>query len=363
VPYPPDYGGVIDVYHKITALARAGVQIHLHCFQYGRPEAAELEQWCASVHYYPRKAMWTALFSRTPFIVATRASRALRARLLEDAHPILFEGLHGCHLLTDPALQSRVKMVRMHNDEAQYYGDLAAREQHFFRRWYFTIESARLRRYEQVLEHADAICCISPAETDHFKKRFPQTVYVPAFHGHDQVSGRVGKGDFVLYHGNLSVNENVEAAMFLIKDVFSKIQVPLVIAGAAPDPQLYAAIQGLPHICIEADPSHERLQQLICEAQIHFLPAFQQTGIKLKLLNALFNGRHCLVTRQMVEGTGLEPYCLLIHTPEEAIEALATYMHIPFTQEDLQFRKPSATMFSDAHAADQIRALMQAPVR
>lgn len=354
---------MIDVYHKIRALARAGVQIHLHCFQYGRSEAAELEQWCASVHYYPRKAMWTALFTRTPFIVATRASRALRARLLADDHPILFEGLHCCHLLADPELRDRVKLVRMHNDEAQYYGDLAAREHQLFRRWYFTIESARLRRYEHVLKQADAICCISPAETDHFKKKFPHTTYVPAFHGHDHVSGRVGKGDYVLYHGNLSVNENVEAAMFLIREVFSKIDVPLVIAGAAPDPRLYAAIQDKPHIRIEADPAHERLQQLIRDAQIHFLPAFQQTGIKLKLLHALFNGRHCMVTRQMVEGTGLEPYCLLIHTPEEAIEALATYMQLPFTEEDIHFRKPIEAMFSDAHAAAQIQALMQAPAR
>ncbi|MCX6283192.1 MAG: mannosyltransferase, partial [Bacteroidetes bacterium] len=33
IPYPPDYGGVIDVYYKIKTLSEAGVKIHLHCFE------------------------------------------------------------------------------------------------------------------------------------------------------------------------------------------------------------------------------------------------------------------------------------------------------------------------------------------
>ena len=54
VPYPADYGGVIDVYYKIKALADQGVSIILHCYQYGRPEQKELEGLCEKVYYYPR---------------------------------------------------------------------------------------------------------------------------------------------------------------------------------------------------------------------------------------------------------------------------------------------------------------------
>ena len=36
VPYPPDYGGAIDVFYKLKALNQEGVKIHLHCFEYGR---------------------------------------------------------------------------------------------------------------------------------------------------------------------------------------------------------------------------------------------------------------------------------------------------------------------------------------
>lgn len=54
MPSPPSYGGVIDVHYKAKALSELGVKVHLHCFQYGRPKAKELERFCASVHYHPR---------------------------------------------------------------------------------------------------------------------------------------------------------------------------------------------------------------------------------------------------------------------------------------------------------------------
>ena len=44
VPYPANYGGVIDVFYRIKALVEAGIKVHLHCFQYGRPAAAVLDR-------------------------------------------------------------------------------------------------------------------------------------------------------------------------------------------------------------------------------------------------------------------------------------------------------------------------------
>ena len=31
VPYPPNYGGIIDVYYKIKALREIGCEVVLHC--------------------------------------------------------------------------------------------------------------------------------------------------------------------------------------------------------------------------------------------------------------------------------------------------------------------------------------------
>jgi hypothetical protein len=49
--------------------------------------------------------------------------------------------------------------------------------------------------------------------------------------------------------------------------------------------------------------------ELIQNAQVNILITFQATGLKLKLLNTLYQGRFCLVNPAMVQGTGLEGLC------------------------------------------------------
>ena len=34
-PYPPNYGGAVEMYYKLKALHAAGVKITLHIFLYG----------------------------------------------------------------------------------------------------------------------------------------------------------------------------------------------------------------------------------------------------------------------------------------------------------------------------------------
>ncbi len=50
IPYPPNYGGIIDVYYKLKSLHNLGVKIYLHCFDYGRGIKNELEKICVKVN-------------------------------------------------------------------------------------------------------------------------------------------------------------------------------------------------------------------------------------------------------------------------------------------------------------------------
>src|SRR6187402_2760586 len=101
VPFPANYGGVIDVFYKLKALHAQGIKIHLHCFEYGRAEARSLESICEKVYYYKRSMDKKLLFNPLPFVVITRSSEKLVENLLRDKHPILFEGLHSCFHLSD----------------------------------------------------------------------------------------------------------------------------------------------------------------------------------------------------------------------------------------------------------------------
>lgn len=309
VPAPPNYGGVIDVYYKVKALSELGVKVQLHCFQYGRPKAKELERLCHSVNYYPRKQGKLQLFNSLPYVVLSRRSEALVDRLLKDEHPILFEGLHCCFHLGDPRLSRRRRLVRAHNVEHDYYAALAKAESSTFRRGYFINEARKLQRFEPVLSEAHRILAISPKDQQYFDAHFHNVVHIPAFHAVDKVAVPDGLGDFAFYHGALGVAENDQAALFLVRKVFKDLGVKLVIAGSDASLELKREVARTPNVELRENIGTEEIHRLVREAQVNVLPTFQATGIKLKLLLCLFTGRHVVCNTPMVDGTGLKELC------------------------------------------------------
>jgi hypothetical protein len=59
----------------------------------------------------------------------------------------------------------------------------------------------------------------------------------------------------------------------------------------------------------------------------------------LKLLNALFNGRHCVVNADAVEGTGLRDVCHIVEGAGGFRTAIENLYERPFTYLDLQYRR------------------------
>lgn len=339
VPYPPNYGGVIDVFFKLKALHEQGCQITLHCFDYGRGRQQELEKYCAKVFYYSRKMSFSSMLSQLPYIVNSRKSEDLMRNLLADDAPVLFEGLHSCYYLSDERLRNRFKIVRTHNIEHDYYANLAKSEKKLLKKIYFKQEAKRLKSFEQVLKHAQVIAAISANDAYHFKRNFKSVLTVSAFHPYNKVEIEEGIGTYALYHGNLAVAENNLGALFLVNQVFDKTRFPLIIAGSQPSEELKEAVKKHAHIELKGDISTTEINTLIANAQINVLPTFQATGIKLKLLAALFSGRHCVVNNPMVANTGLEDLCLVRDSATEMAKEIEQLKSIPITQAMIAQRK------------------------
>ena len=157
IPYPANYGGVMDVFYKLKALKNSGVKITLHCFEYGREQTVELNKFCEKVFYYKRKNFLWGIFTSLPYIVNSRQSEELMQNLLKDNSPVLFEGLHSCFYLADKRIENRLKIYRESNIEHEYYAHLARSENNFFKKTYFKIEAGRLRKFEKILQNAEWI--------------------------------------------------------------------------------------------------------------------------------------------------------------------------------------------------------------
>lgn len=339
VPYPPNYGGVIDVFYKLRALHELGCDIILHCFDYGRGVQPELEKYCSKVYYYKRHMSLTKMLSKLPYIVNTRKSNEMISNLLLDNAPILFEGLHSCYFLSDDRLSNRFKIVRTHNIEHDYYANLAQSEKKAFKKIYFNQESKKLKTFEEKLQYANLIAAISANDAYHFKRNFKLVYTVSAFHPYNKVEIKEGIGSYALYHGNLAVAENNLGALFLVNEVFNRTKFPLVIAGSAPSNELIDAVKKHAHITLKGDISTNEINSLISNAHINVLPTFQATGIKLKLLAALFSGRHCLVNNPMVANTGLEELCIVRDSAKEMANEIELLKNIPVSKSMIELRK------------------------
>lgn len=359
IPDPPTYGGVIDVYYKIKCLHELGVKVNLHCFHYGRSLNNQLMSICNTVTYYKRRSGIGYLLNPLPYIVATRQSEQLAQNLLKDKHPILFEGLHCCFYLNDDRFKNRIKIVRAHNIEHDYYRGLANAETRFWKKRYYLSEARKLEKYEAILKYATKIIAVSDEDCKLFTAKYKNAELIPSFHPSNKVSIKGGIGNFVLYHGNLQVSENAQAAQFLIEEVFNDSKVKLIIAGNKPSNTLKKIAKKNSVVELKENLSTNEIYALLADAQINILPTFQPTGVKLKLLSALHMGRHCIVNSNMVAGTGLEQLCYVCNDAPAMKEKIALLMDKTIDTVTLERRElVLGKLFSNKLNAEKIVALI-----
>jgi len=317
VPYPVDYGGVIDIYYRIKALYELGFKITLHCFDYGRGEQPHLSEITEKVYYYSRsKTIWNGLNKR-PFIVASRRSKAILNRLLEDDFPILFEGIHTTWFLENTVIQKRKTFVRTHNIEHDYYAALAENVG-FLKALYFKLEAYKLQRYASILAKASKVLCIKESDAEHIRQLNKNTFVLPASLPELTIKEYVHTELFALFNGNLSVPENEAAAIWIIENIWSNNSslMTLKIAGKNPTERLIKLTNQY-KIALISNPSKEEMEALLSKARVHILVSDQSTGVKLKLLSALQTSGHVLVNEKMIDGTNLEEFCTICKSPDD----------------------------------------------
>ncbi|MBP8193661.1 MAG: mannosyltransferase, partial [Chitinophagales bacterium] len=237
VPCPADYGGAIEEFYKIKALYQLGVKIHLHCFVYGdRNEQNELDKYCEKVYYYKRERSIKDIFSNLPFIVKSRMKDDLLANLLSNDYPILFDATHTTGFLNHPKLEERKKIVRLHNIEWIYYRILLSQAVSLKEKIFFYQEYKKLKEYDKQLVHADVLSCLSQTDYEYYQEKFPDKKvsldYV--FHENNNINSIPGKGDYILYHGNLSLSDNYNLIIQLLSNDLKNCTYKIILAGKNP---------------------------------------------------------------------------------------------------------------------------------
>ena len=132
---------------------------------------------------------------------------------------------------------------------------------------------------------------------------------------------------YIMYRNKEKMNKSVKYLCYLFEKKYNLKAI------------LNEIVQKNKNASLIANPTDNELNELIANAQIHALPSFNNTGIKLKLINALYNGRHCVVNDEAVEGSGLEDACH-IGTTSMAIPSIITQLfYHSFGEEEIGLRK------------------------
>ena len=295
VPFPANYGGVIDVFYKLVWLKKVGVKVYLHCFTYGRSTSKEFEALCEKVYYYPRKTGISSFFSSLPYNVKSRQSAELEKNLLSNDFPILFEVLHTCYLLNDERFKNRKKIYRHSNIEHDYYSELAKSERNIFKKFYLQIEANKLKKFEPIINFADVILAVNENDAQYFERNYSnvKTVYLPSFHANEEIKIKSGKGEYVLYHGNLSISENYESALWLIRNVFCESKQKIIIAGLNPPVFLKNIISQYKNIELIENPPQQKMVELIEKCTHALFTHFSRHWIKIKIIQRTFHRPVC----------------------------------------------------------------------
>lgn len=316
IPFPANYGGVIDVYFKVKSLSEAGIGIILHCFYKDRIPSNQLESICEKVYYYRRNMAAGKMLSRLPFIVESRRDPKLVLNLNDNNFPILFEGIHTTYCMKEMVEKKRKCIVRTHNVEHDYYSQLALAEKSIKKKLFFKTEAKKLENYEPILQSAFCLLSISSTDKAHFENLNNNVFFIPPFHQEDFDVELEDVDDFALYHANFEVNENLTAAEFLINEVFDGLEINLILAGKGAQ-RLQKMVEGNSRIELIKNPSEKEMDRLAYNAKVHVLPTFQNTGYKLKLLYSLYTAKSIIVNTAMTTGTGLDEFVTIAENPED----------------------------------------------
>jgi glycosyltransferase involved in cell wall biosynthesis len=332
VPYPADYGGVLDVFTRLKWFSENGWDVHLHCFEYHRPQQGELEKW-ATVYYYPRPRQFHNLFSSWPFIVKTRMNRTLASRLQKTKDLVILEGLHTAWYTQ---VQPGKFWVRTHNIEHEYYEQLA-RHTSGLKKFYYLWEARKLKRFEKILKKAKGILAITPTDQFHFSSIHRNTLWLPPLFSRG--TNFVQTEPYILYHGNLSVEENIHAANWILDNIVTQVRdYTFVFAGKKPSAELIAKTASL-SVKLIANPSEKEMDDLIEKAQLHLLVTQQSTGLKLKCLHALTGSGHVVCNTEMVAGSGLEHWVNVCPNSLVIIATIHSLFEQKLSQEEWEIRQ------------------------
>lgn len=333
VPYPP-HGGVLQRGYNLLREIGKYNEVHLLAFLHtdildtpARVEESEevLRRHCASVQYFPLwpkrsrvhkvAAFGAGLLYQKPFSVLAHLSGAYRNAIKSTLETRGIDLLHVDTIGLAPYrrfAQGRPSVLTHHNIESQLMARRAEVETNTLHKFYVAQQAKRLRGYEAEQGPLfDANIVMSPNDRDNLISIAPgaRTAIVPNGVDTDYFTAATEDHELAtIYTGGMNMYANKDAVLFFLREIW-----PTVLQQY-PGAKFYAIGQDPPRELLDHARQDASLvvtgfvddvRPYVRKAAVYVVPLRVGGGTRLKVLDALAQGKAIVSTSVGCEGIGV----------------------------------------------------------
>lgn len=317
-PFPPNHGASADMWERLLVFKGLGIQVDLLASVREMPDEDALRtvrDQVRNMWIVPRRRGLGSFLSLTPFQVRSRADLK-NANTRSDYDAVVLEAEHVGAFLQNPAAQHTRLILRIHNDEARYFRELAMGSGPLWKKIFYAVESFKFRAFSPYVQRTcDALWFISDFERREYLRVHSEdakkAIFLPPHVRIDSMRPFCAKNETALFVGTLTIPHNADAISWYISEIHPLLSesegYSFVVAGRAggnPITDLKVRIQGCGNIALIEDPIE--LGEIYEQSGVFVNPVRRGAGVKLKIIHALAAGLPVVSTSAGVEGTGLE---------------------------------------------------------
>lgn len=321
LPYPPDRGDRIPVYHHVRQLGLRH-RVHVASLISGPAEAASvkaLQAMTASVTV-ATQSRWSSLWG---MVWALLRGRSLsigyfrNGRLAGEIHRLMVSGEIDAVVIFSSSMapyvdgfSDRIRIMNFCDVDSRKWADLAATVP-FPRSWIYRREAKTLARYERSVAGRFSDCCfVTEGEAALFRSVMPEArpEVVPNGVDHQKFGAvkRAPQGLKFALVGVMDYEPNVEAAIFFAREVFPRLrkqwpEAEFQVVGARPSPEV-KALSALPGVLVTGYVDDVR--DYLATATLVVIPLAVARGIQNKVLEALAAAVPVLASKPVAESLG-----------------------------------------------------------
>lgn len=330
IPYPAIHGGRVDMWRRIKAFSKIGVELQLICWFDKIPqdeEVAEIKKYVDSTYFIPFKYDFCAtsyrllnLF-RYPLEVTSRLIRGQEFNhLLSQVRAfkpdvVWLDGIHGGDIASKLSHQFNIPIVtRCHNIEHLYYRRLfaSATGTSKIKRY---LSLLHLENYEKsLLKNSLLFYDISTEDLKFWKSHgFKNGRYLPPLldiHKFENIDNNYQNINIypqydVVFLGNLYSNNNVAGIIWFLTQVMPEIRsqlfnIKVLIAGAKPINKIKQLCENIDGVDLSINPPSST--EIYNSGRILINPVLTGSGVSIKSLEMLMTGKPIVSTPQGIAG-------------------------------------------------------------